>query len=93
MENEYIFNDIKYVVEKDNFNIFNYDDLNEMITPYFNDFDYIFGDVAYNKIRLKGLCNKKNKNYKDYNAIENLDSYITNYCAYGCKWFLLKKMQ
>ena len=93
MDNVYVFNDINYVVLKDDFNIFDYDELKEMVTSYFNDFDYIFGDMAYNKIRLKGLCDKKNKNYKDFNAIENLDSYIKDYCAYGCKWFVLKKMQ
>ena len=90
---EYIFNDIKYVLEKDENNIFSYEDIKEMITPYFNEYDYIFGDVAYNKIRLKGFCNKKNKNFKNINDINTLDNYINEYCAYGCKWFLLKKMQ
>ena len=52
-----------------------------------------FGDYAYNKLRLKGFCNFKNKNRKEINDIKNLDSYIKNYCAYGSKWFLLKKMQ
>lgn len=90
---EYVFNDIVYSLDKDDNNIFNYEDLKEMITPYFNDYDYIFGDVAYNKVRLKGFCNKKNKNYKKLNDIETIDDYIKEFCAYGCKWFLLKKMQ
>ena len=90
---EYVFNDIKYILEQDENNIFSYEDIKEMITPYFNDYDYIFGDVAYNKIRLKGFCDKKNKNFKKINDINTLDSYIKEYCAYGCKWFLLKKMQ
>lgn len=90
---EYVFNDIVYSLDKDDNNIFNYEDLKEMITPYFNDYDYIFGDVAYNKVRLKGFCNKKNKNYKKINDIETIDDYIKEFCAYGCKWFLLKKMQ
>ena len=27
------------------------------------------------------------------NNIKELDSYIANYCAYNCKWFLLKKIK
>ena len=90
---EYEFNDLKYIIEKDDNNIFNYEDLKEIITSYFNDYDYILGDLAYNKIRLKGFCNNKNKLYKKINDIASLDSYLNDYCAYGCKWFLLKKMQ
>lgn len=89
---EFTFNNIKYVLEKDDDNVFDYDLVSELITPYFNNYDYIFGDVAYNKIRLKGFCDKKNKNRKDLNDIKHLDSYITNYCAFKCKWFLLKKL-
>lgn len=90
---EYTFNNLKYIVEKDENDIFDYTQMQEMITPYFNDYDYILGDIAYNKIRLKGFCDKKNKNLKEINNIKNLDKYLNDYCAYGCKWFLLKKMQ
>lgn len=89
---KYVFNDINYVLEHDD-NIFNYDEVKEMVTSYFNDFDYIFGDMSYHKIRLKGFCNKNNKLYKKINDINSLDDYLKNYCSYGCSWFLLKKMQ
>ena len=90
---EYIFNDLKYTLEEDKDKIFNYEELKEMITPYFNDYDYILGDQSYNKIRLKGFCDKKNKNFKKINDINTKDEYISLYCAYGCKSFLLKKVQ
>ncbi len=90
---EYVFNNIKYVIEKDDDNIFNYDELKVLITPYFNNYDYIFGDLSYNKFRLKGFCDKKNKNRNKINDIRTLDDYILNYCTYGTKWFLLRKMQ
>lgn len=88
---EYEFNGIKYVIEKDENKIFNYEELKEMITDYFNVYDYIFGDIAYGKLRLKGFCNKENKNFKKINDIATLDNYIKDYCAVGCKWFLIKK--
>ena len=56
-------------------------------------FDYIFGDIAYDKLRLKGFCDSNNKDKTKINDIKFLEDYIENYCAYGCKWFLLKKIK
>lgn len=61
------------------------------LTNYFYPFDYIVGDWAYNKLRLKGFYNSKNKNCKNYNNINNLDKYLKEYCAFNCKYFVLKK--
>ena len=84
-------NGIEYIVEKDNDKIIDIDLLEEMVTDYFNNYDYIFGDIAYDKLRLKGFYDSKNKNCKDYNNINSLDKYIKDNCAFNCKYFLLKK--
>ncbi len=86
-----IFNNQKYEL------ILNYkdgykDDLEDKFTDYYKDYDYILGDWAYGKLRLKGFCNKDNPNYKIYNDIENKDKYLKNECAYDCSYFLLKKI-
>lgn len=65
--------------------------LSEKITDYFDSYDYIVGDYAYGKVRLKGFNDKNNKYYKPINDIKNLDEYIEKYCAFGCKWFCIKK--
>ena len=62
-------------------------------TPKDFDFDYIFGDWAYGKLRLKGFYKKDNKKVTKINNIEDLDKYIKNNCAYNCKYFLLEKKQ
>ena len=54
-------NGIEYIVEKDNDKIIDIDLLEEMVTDYFNNYDYIFGDIAYDKLRLKGFYESKNK--------------------------------
>lgn len=64
----------------------------EKCTDYFNEFDYIVGDWAYNKLRLKGFYDKKNSKCGKYNNIDELDSYLKNNCAYGCKYFVVKKV-
>ena len=39
-------------------------ELKEKITEYFDDFDYIFGDYSYEKVRLKGYNDASNKSIK-----------------------------
>lgn len=93
MEKEYVFNNNKYIVEKDDNKIFDYEVVKDLFTDYFDIFDYVFGDISYNKLRLKGFCEKTNRRYNKTNNIKELDNYINNYCAYNSKWFLLKKIK
>ena len=67
--------------------------LNEKLTYYFSCYDYIFGDWAYGKLRLKGFYDSTNKNVSKINDIKNLKKYIEQNCAYGCRYFLLKKVE
>ena len=62
--------------------------LDEIVTDYY---DYIVGDFAYGKVRLKGFYEENNKLVKSYNNIKDVKDYINNNCAYGCKYFILKK--
>ena len=89
---EVVLNNIKYVVEKDLFNSFDKSLVEDKITDYFSCFDYILGDFSYGRVRYKGFYKSDNKNAKEINDIKYLDNYIKDYCAYGCKWFLLKKI-
>lgn len=65
-------------------------DLENKITDYFYNFDYILGDYAYGKVRLKGFNDKTNQNYNDINDIKNVKNYIKENCAYDCRYFILK---
>ena len=88
---EIVLNNIKYELLKNIRDGYDYDVVKEKATDYFNDFDYIVGDWAYGKLRLKGFYDKSNKNCKNYNNIEKLDEYIKNNCAFNCKYFVLNK--
>lgn len=85
-------NGIKYKVTKNYREGFVLEEVITRTTEYFNDFDYIFGDWAYGKLRLKGFYNKNNKKVKDINNVEDLDKYIKNNCAHDCRYFLLEKI-
>lgn len=86
-------NNVMYEIIENDGNCINKQDLEEKITDYFDDYDYIFGDFAYEKVRLKGYYDSKNKNAKDINDIKYLDDYKKNYCSFGAKTFLIKKIK
>jgi len=86
-------NNISYKVIKDYGNVVSDSNLDECVTDYFNNFDYIVGDYAYGKLRLKGFYNKNSEYVKNHNNILNVDDYIKNNCAYGCKHFILEKVK
>ena len=84
-------NEVEYDIIKDVNDAIDKEVLAEKITDYFDDYDYIVGDWAYGKLRLKGFYDSQNKNCKKLNDISNLEAYIENNCAYGCRWFQIKK--
>ena len=81
----------EYEIIKDYKNGYNEDELINKYTDYFKIFDYIVGDWAYGKLRLKGFYEKSNKNCKDINNIDNLDKYIKENCAFDCAYFVAKR--
>ena len=71
---------------------FDKEDFSSKYTDYFYDYDYIVGDIAYGKLRLKGFYDEKSKKVKKINNYKNLDTYLKNNCANDCKYFILKKL-
>lgn len=88
-----VLNGCEYVVERDYKNGFNLDQVKELCTDYFADFDYILGDFSADKMRLKGFYDSKNKKATSINDIKILDDYLKDFCNYECKYFLIKKIK
>ena len=53
-------NNTYQIIENIN-NCLDIEELKNKYTDYFDSYDYILGDYAYNKLRLKGFCDKNNK--------------------------------
>lgn len=85
--------DNEYKIIKDEKGCFDLEEVNSKCTDYFQDYDYIVGDYAYGKLRLKGFNNKDNKSFNSINDFSNVDKYIKENCAYGCKYFILEKIK
>lgn len=84
-------NNIKYEIIKNYKEAFDREEFISKCTDYFNDYDYVVGDIAYGKLRLKGFYDEKSKKVKKINNYKNLDNYLSNYCAKDCKYFIVKK--
>lgn len=72
---------------------FDREEFESKYTDYFYDYDYIVGDIAYGKLRLKGFYDEKNKKVNKINNYKNVDTYLKNNCAVDCRHFILKKKQ
>lgn len=88
---EIVLNDLKYELIKNERDGFDKEEVLSKTTDYFIPYDYIVGDWAYGKLRLKGFYDNKNKKCKEINNIKNVEKYIKEYCAFNCKYFILKK--
>lgn len=84
-------NEYEIIEEIDN--CFDLELVKTLYTDYFYDYDYLLGDYAYNKLRLKGFCAKGNKKFNKINDYNNKDKYLKDQCAYKCKYFVLGKIQ
>ena len=82
----------EYELIKNYKDAFDKEEFTSKYTDYFYDYDYIVGDIAYGKLRLKGFYDPNNKKVNKINNYKNVDSYLKNYCANDCKHFILKKV-
>jgi len=85
--------DKKYKLIKDYRDGYDEEMFKEKYTSFFEDYDYIVGDIAYSKLRLKGFNKKDNKNFNKINDYQNVEKYIKENCAYGCRYFILEKIK
>jgi uncharacterized protein YutD len=87
--------ELNYEIIRNDNDCFNQTEVSERIkeTNYFDDYDYIMGDIAYEKVRLKGYYDSKNKKKNKINDYSTIDDYIKNYCQQGSNIFILKKIK
>lgn len=89
---KFIINEIEYNLIENYKEGYDKEELETKLTEYFQDYDYIVGDWAYGKLRLKGFCKKENSLFKGINNFEKVKEYIKNNCAYDCKYFIIEKI-
>ena len=81
----------EYELIKNYRDAFNEESFISKCTDYFIDYDYIVGDIAYSKLRLKGFYKSNNKKVNKINNYDNLEEYLKDNCAVDCRYFILKR--
>ena len=84
-------NNNEYELIKNYKDAFDKEEFLSKCTDYFYDYDYIVGDIAYGKLRLKGFYDENSKKAKKINNFKDVEDYIANYCANDCKHYIVKK--
>ncbi len=90
---KYVLENIEYELLENYKDGFDYEETKHKYTDYFYDYDYIIGDWAYSKLRLKGFYKAGNKKCNKINDFSNHQEYIEEHCAYECRYFILRKME
>lgn len=93
MNKKIIINETEFEIIENSRDCYNKEDVESKYTDYFYDYDYILGDISYGILRLKGFCDKGNPKYQSYNDFNKYQEYLKNECAYGCRYFILKKVK
>ena len=88
----YNINGIDYELIENSRDGFDETAVNNLVTDFFEKYDYLVGDWSYGKLRIKGFNDKSNKEFNKINDYGKVKDYIENYCAYGCKYFILRKV-
>ena len=83
-------NGIKIEIIENERNAFDEEEFALLFTDYFHNYDYVVGDIAYSRLRLKGFYENTSKKVTSINNISNLKDYLENHCAYKCKYFIVK---
>ena len=80
----------KFELLKNERDAFNLDVFEKRYLPeYFDKYVYLVGDLADDILRLKGFAlDSKSVNYFHY-----IPEYITESCAYNCKYYVLKRVR
>ncbi len=88
-----ILNNNEYELIKNYRDAYNKEELESKFTDYFYDYDYVVGDIAYSKLRLKGFYDEKNKKAKKINNYKFIEDYLKKNCANDCRHFVIKKVK
>lgn len=84
---------VKYKLIENYRDAFDKDAFLEKYTSFFEPYDYLIGDIAYSKLRIKGFALEGNKVFNKINDFKNKEKYIKENCAYNCRYFILEKVK
>lgn len=88
-----VLNNNKYKIIEDYREALDLELLEERYSDFLEKYDYIVGDISYDKLRLRGFYEDRNKKVPIDMRISNLEDYLLEYCSFGCKYFVLECLE
>lgn len=70
---------------------FDFKEFQRLYQDYYEKYDYIVGDWAHEKLRLRGFYHLRSRKAPKDRLINFLDDYLKEYCNFGCAYFVLGK--
>lgn len=64
----------------------------EKYSELLNKYDYIVGDVGYEKLRLAGFYRENKRKVEPDKRANAIQEYLNEYCNFGCAYFILRKV-
>lgn len=87
------FKNIEYKLIEDYREAFDIEMMEHRFTDYLLKYDYIVGDIAYEKLRLRGFYDDSRKGVPIDMKISNLEDYLIEYCNFGCQYFVFERIE
>ena len=87
----FLFTNIEYKLIENFKEAFDIDMMEERYTDYLLKYDYIVGDIAYEKLRLRGFYDDHRKGIPIDMKISNLEDYLVEFCNFGSKYFVFER--
>ncbi len=87
------FQDVEYKLIENHRDAFDLEMMEERFTDYLFKYDYIVGDIAYEKLRLRGFFDDDRKSVPIDMKISNLEDYLIEYCNFGCQYFVFERVE
>src|SRR5699024_8915403 len=89
----FLFTKIEYKLIEDYKEAFDIDMMEERYTDYLLKYDYIVGDIAYEKLRLRGFYDDHRKGVPIDMKISNLEDYLVEFCNFGSSYFVFERLK
>lgn len=87
------FQKVEYKLIEDHQEAFDIEAMENRFTDYLLKYDYIVGDIAYEKLRLRGFYEDHRKGVPIDMKISNLEDYLVEYCNFGCQYFVFERVE
>ncbi len=87
------FQDFEYKLIENHRDAFDIERMEERFTDYLFKYDYIVGDIAYEKLRLRGFFDDGRKGVPIDMKISHLEDYLIEYCNFGCQYFVFERVE